>query len=267
MAEKMRSSVRFVLFVVVFAALALAVKFGSSTKLGQTLKNKASGTAVVGSNTVDELDGKPAITVCVVTWGGYAGGEYFNKGFTAKKASRYWTEYKLPVNFKLIDDFDPSRKAWISDVCQVLWSTADAFPVEASALAEYQPQIIFQSDWSRGGDVIVGTADIHSIKDIRGEKVSFLAGSPSHTFLLKSLEAAGMTQKDIIPVTVPSAPASAATIKRVGRRLPWSGRQMTRMCWRTYRVHTCWRARNRQRTSSLTCSSSRSPSWTSTRKS
>src|SRR4051812_12988425 len=116
MADRMRGSIRFVLFLVVFGVLAVAAKIGFATKVGQKVGAKiadvAKGNSSITLHTVDQIDGKEAINVCVVTWGGYAGGEYFNKGFPASKASRFWTEYQLPVNFVTIEDFDPSRKAW-----------------------------------------------------------------------------------------------------------------------------------------------------------
>jgi NitT/TauT family transport system substrate-binding protein len=214
MAEKVRGPVKFVLFVGIALALLFGGKFVMGhTTVGKQLASKAMGSAATSSQIVDELDGKPAVNVCVVTWGGYAGGQYFNKGFKASKDSRYWTEYQLPVNFVLIDDYNPSREAWKADRCHLLWNTADAFPVEAASLAAFQPQIIFQSDWSRGGDVFIGKATVKSVKDLKGKRVAFLEGSPSHTFLLKSLEAAGMSQSDIIPVTTPSAPDAAKVFK------------------------------------------------------
>jgi NitT/TauT family transport system substrate-binding protein len=212
MAREIRGSVKFVGLVLLMIGLLFGGKYLMRTKVGEKVSSVVKGSAGSGSQVVNKLGGKDAINVCVVTWGGYAGGEYFNKGFKASEESRYWTEYGLPVNFILIDDYNPSRDAWKADKCHLLWNTADAFPVEAASLAQYQPVIIFQSDWSRGGDVLVGKG-VKSVRDLRGKRVAFLEGSPSHTFLLKALEAAGMTQADIIPVTTPSAPDAAKVFK------------------------------------------------------
>ena len=164
------------------------------------------------------------INVCVVTWGGYAGGQYFNEGFVATKESRFYKDYGITVEFKLIDDYDASRNAWKGDQCQLLWTTADSFPIEAASMAEYSPQILFQSDWSRKGDAIVVTRGINTVADLKGKRVAFLPGSPSHTFLLWTLEAGGLDYTDIIPVTAPSAPDAASYFKagKVDAAVVWS---------------------------------------------
>ena len=55
---------------------------------------------------------KDVINVGVVTWGGYAGGQYFNEGFKANTESRFYKDYGFKVNFEVIDDFDASRDAF-----------------------------------------------------------------------------------------------------------------------------------------------------------
>lgn len=196
-----------------------ASKFGGTSKGKQVQATLQSKAAVASAGRVKDVDGNPAINVCVVTWGGYAGGEYFNGGFKFDKGkSRYWKEYNLPVNFLKIDEFAPSRDAWKSDECQVIWTTIDAFPTEAGALAENAPQVFFLADKSRGGDVIVGTREIRSMKDLcrptgQKRKVALLKGSPSHTMLLKSLEAQGCSERDVEVVSATSAPNAAEIFK------------------------------------------------------
>jgi NitT/TauT family transport system substrate-binding protein len=155
------------------------------------------------------------INVCVVTWGGYAGGQYFNGGFTASKESRYYKEYGLLVDFLVMDDFVASRDAWKNGKCHLLWQTDDAFPTEAASLrqAGFDPQIKFQADWSRGGDAIVVAAGVKSMKDLRGEKIAVAYGTPSHTFLLRMLEASGMTAKDVQLVNTGDAIKAAEMFK------------------------------------------------------
>jgi NitT/TauT family transport system substrate-binding protein len=187
--------------------LLIGAFFGGRALLNTDFGRKIAPTGKSGAaaaNVVSDLGGKKAINVCINTWGGYAGGAYFNQGFEASEQSLFFKEYGLPVNMILIDDFDNSRNAWKTDQCQVLWQTADAFPAEAEALAEFQPKIFMQWDWSYGGDRIVATRDIKSVKDLKGQKVAFVQGSPSHSLLLTALEAQGMTQNDIIAVTVAS---------------------------------------------------------------
>ena len=168
----------------------------------------------------------PLIRVGVVTWGGYAGGQYFNGGFKPSKESRYFKEYGILVEFLVLDDFEASRKAWISDNVDLLWVTADAYPAETKAFVDagYNPQLIFQADWSRGGDAIVAKYGINNVNDLKGKKVSVALGTPSNTFLLLTLAASGLEWNDIQVVGVPSAIDSASRFKSgaVDAAVVWS---------------------------------------------
>ncbi len=163
------------------------------------------------------------INVGVVTWGGYAGGQYFNEGFQANTKSRYYKDYGLKVNFKVLDDFVASRKAFENDEVHLLWCTIDAFPTESGGLSG-DPQIVFQADWSRGGDAIVVRRGISSIKDLKGKKVSVAMMTPSHSFLIWLLEAAGMSIRDIKPNYVADAVKAAELFKNgeVDAAVVWS---------------------------------------------
>jgi len=163
------------------------------------------------------------INVGVVTWGGYAGGQYFNEGFRESTKSRYYKDYGLKVNFKVLDDFVASRKAFENDEVQLLWCTIDAFPTESGGLSG-DPQIVFQADWSRGGDAIVVRRGISSIKDLKGKKVAVAEMTPSHSFLLWLLDAAGMSIKDIRPNYVADAVQAADLFKNgeVDAAVVWS---------------------------------------------
>lgn len=167
---------------------------------------------------------KDTLRIGVVTWGGYAGGEYFNGGFKASEESRFYKEYGLKVEFIVNDDFVPSREAWKADQVDILWGTADSFPIEAAAMSSFNPKIIFQADWSRGGDAIVARRGITKVSDLKGKKIAFAFGTPSHTFLLWLLEANDMTQKDITPVETDSAVQAATFFKsgKVDAAVVWS---------------------------------------------
>ena len=109
-----------------------------------------------------------------MTWGGYSGGQYFNEGFEANTNSRFYKDYGLKVNFEILDDFVASRKAFENGEVDLLWSTVDAFPTEAGQLAG-EPQIVFQADWSRGGDAVVARRGVNSVGDLKGKKIAVVA--------------------------------------------------------------------------------------------
>ncbi len=152
------------------------------------------------------------INVGVVTWGGYAGGQYFNEGFNANTKSRYYKDYGFKVNFKVLDDFLGSRKAFENNEVDLLWCTIDAFPTEAGNL-KGDPQIAFQADWSRGGDAIVVERGIRSVADLKGKTVAVAQMTPSHSFLIWLLEAGGLSIKDITPKYVDNAIDAATMFK------------------------------------------------------
>lgn len=169
-------------------------------------------------------DGEKVIKIGVVTWGGYAGGQYFNKSFKPNKDSRFYDEYGFMVEFKLLDDFNASREAWKNDDIHLMWATIDAFTTEVNGLQEYDPQVIFQADWSRGGDAVVVRRGINSVEDLKGKKVAFAEMTPSHTFLLWLLDAGGLKYDDIEAVKVSNAmdAAKAFKSKTVDAAVVWS---------------------------------------------
>jgi len=182
------------------------------------------GTNKNGSNQTVDTDGKKVFRIGVVTWGGYAGGQYFNEGFGPNENSRFYKDYGFMVDFKVLDDFNASRAAWKSGDIDLMWATVDAFTTEAGGLKDFNPQIIMQSDWSRGGDAIVVRRGINTVADLKGKKIAFAEMTPSHTFLLWMLEAGNMTMKDIQAVAVPNAIDAADVFKKgqVDAAVVWS---------------------------------------------
>jgi len=206
------------------AVIALIVGGNWIIKNGFAEKILPKGKANVGVSKVTKVEGKKPIRVCVNTWGGFAGGEYFNKGFKASTDSRYFTEYGVPVEFVLIDDFDAARAAWKAGQVDLLWQTADAFPNEASSLSSFSPRVVFQADWSDGGDVALGTRDIQSVEDLKGRTVALALGTPSHSLLLWSLNASGIGYDDVKIVECKTAIEAASIFKagKVDAAVVWS---------------------------------------------
>jgi NitT/TauT family transport system substrate-binding protein len=167
---------------------------------------------------------KPVINIGVVTWGGYAGGQYFNNGFKPNDGSRYRADYGFDVNFEVIDDFDASREAFKNGKIDLLWATIDALPTEMEGLEQYDPQVVFQSDWSRGGDAVVVRRGINQVSDLKGKKIAVAPMTPSHSFLLWLLDAGDLKLKDVTLVEVPSAIDAADAFKSnsVDAAVVWS---------------------------------------------
>lgn len=171
-----------------------------------------------------KLDSKDAIKIGVNTWGGFAGGQYFNEGFDANSNSRFVKDYGVPVEFKVIDDFDACRAAFKSGDIDLMFGTLDAFPTEVEGLKEFNPQVLFQCDWSRGGDAIVVRRGINSANDLKGKTVGVAPLTPSHSFLIWMLEASNLTTKDIQLVEFPNAIDAASAFKagKLDAAVVWS---------------------------------------------
>ncbi len=174
--------------------------------------------------TSDIKSSSDTLKVGVVTWGGYAGGQWYNRGFKSNKESLYLKNYGLKVDFIVNDDFINSREMFKAGEIDVLWGTIDSFPTEIEGLKEYKPKIIFQSDWSRGGDAIVARRGIETVEDLVGKKVSVAIGTPSHTFLIWLLNSSGIDYNSVDIIEAPSAIDSAAYFKagKVDAAVVWS---------------------------------------------
>lgn len=206
---KLTSFSKFLLTLGIVGALYLVGSyFFKKTKTGQDLRDLAK----------TEEGSQPdanTIGVGVVTWGGYAGGQYWNKGFAPNTDSRFYKDHGFKVDFKILDDPTASRNAWKNDEVHLLWATIDALPTEMPGLAEYDPVVVFQADWSRGGDAIVVRRGLNAVADLRGKKIAVAEMSPSHSFLIWLLNAGGMTTADVQVVGVPS-PVEAADAFKAG---------------------------------------------------
>ena len=235
MARRLTTFSKLLITMLIVGAIVIGGKYLlNNTEIGRDLQNQTEqanrdntnvnpGTRPRNNNS-SGISSRDIINVGVVTWGGYAGGQYFNEGFEASKASRFYKDYGFALEFKVLDDFVPSREAWKQGDVDLLWQTIDAFPTEAGALAQYEPVVLFQADWSRGGDAIVVRRGITNMSDLKGKKVAVAELTPSHSFLLWLLDAAGMTQNDVEIIPQESAIQAAQIFKsgRVDAAVVWS---------------------------------------------
>jgi len=203
--------------------------FLNNTDAGKNLINKSKEEVKKDKNKSSDDNSSSkndpnTVKVGVVTWGGYAGGQYFNEGFKANTQSRFYKDYGFKVDFKVLDDFEASRNAFKNGNVDLLWCTVDALPTEIAALSDYNPKVVFQSDWSRGGDAVVVRRGINSVADLRGKKVAVAEMTPSHSFLLWLLDASGMSINDIQIVKQANAIDAAQVFKsqQVDAAVVWS---------------------------------------------
>ncbi len=222
MKTKLTPLAKILIVTAILAGIGFGVKYFDLIDISQvSTNNENTGSEYAETN---YSGSEKVIKVGVVTWGGYAGGQYFNRGFAPNPDSRFLKEYGFNVEFLVLDDFNASRDAWKSDKVDLLWATIDAFTTEVSGLKEYNPKVVFQADWSRGGDAVVVRRGINSVSDLKGKSVAFAEMTPSHTFLLWLLEAGNLNYDDIDAKIVPSAIDAADLFKKgqVDAAVVWS---------------------------------------------
>ena len=174
------------------------------------------------SATVAAAGPHKCIEIGVVTWGGYVGGQYWNGGFKDNPSSRYHAD-GICVNFTVLDDFDASRSAFRNGKMDLMWGTFDSFPTESGNYGGIV-KMIFQSDWSQGGDAIVVTSKIKTTADLVGKKIAVAESTPSHTLLLWMLDSAGISPMDVTIVKQKDAGTAVDTFKsgNVDAAVVWS---------------------------------------------
>ena len=233
MARRLTTFSKLLITMLIVGAIVIGGKYVlDNTEAGQDIINQTDQGSGSSSTNAPRTNSSPTggiasqniIKVGVVTWGGYAGGQYFNEGFESSKQSRFYQDYGFALEFKVLDDFVASREAWKQNEVDLLWATIDAFPTESGALTQFDPVVLFQADWSRGGDAIIARRGINSVADLKGKKVAVAELTPSHSFLIWMLQAAGMTQDDIEIIPQQSAIDAAAIFKtqQVDAAVVWS---------------------------------------------
>ena len=230
MAQRLTTFSKFLITLVIVGAAFFGIKYlldttGIAGKIGSdNSENSSSSSNSESRNTSSGSSKDDVIDIAVVTWGGYAGGQYFNEGFKAGQKSRFKKEYGIDVEFQLIDDVVASLEAFKSGDIDIHWYTVDAFPTIAPGLKEFDPVVLWQADWSRGGDAIVARRGINSVAELKGKTVAVAELTPSHSFLIWLLEAGGLTINDIKPVYKASAIDAAEAFKTqsVDAAVVWS---------------------------------------------
>jgi len=130
----------------------------------------------------------PTVKLNIVTWPGY-GPIYLaqEKGF--------FKELGINVDCQIQENTQARHASLIAGEIDLIGITLESVVL---ANAEGIPmQVVGISDISDGGDGIVAKNNIKTISDLKGKKVAFPEGQPSHLYLLYHLDKAGLTPKDI----------------------------------------------------------------------
>jgi NitT/TauT family transport system substrate-binding protein len=131
------------------------------------------------------------VTLGVVTWIGYG-------PIYCAAANGYYKKYGLDV--KLVTFSDNSVMAGALQSGEINATTLTYDQVIAANARGWKLKVVMPIDYSVGGDAILASSHIQSIKDLKGRKVAFMSASPSDFLLGYALSKDGLSEKDIHPV-------------------------------------------------------------------
>jgi NitT/TauT family transport system substrate-binding protein len=161
----------------------------------------------------EELSQHKPFRIAIVTWVGFA-------PFYIALEKGFFEDEGLTVRLERIEDFGARRGALSSGSLEGSVETVDSFAI---GIAEGLPAIqVLKIDDSFGGDGLVVRKEINSISGLKGKKVAYSKGSPSHFFLLYFLKKEGMASRDILSQYMEAGEAGAAFVSgKVDAAVTW----------------------------------------------
>lgn len=157
---------------------------------------------LVGCQTTPR-ESKEPLKIGLVTWIGYG-------PFYVAAERGFFKENGVEVILERIEGDAARRAAIASGALHGIALTLDAMIV---LRAQNIPvKTVMAIDASYGGDGIVATQEITSVKDLKGKQIAFPTGLPSHFFLYSVLKEHGMKMSDIKPIVMDADKAGTAFI-------------------------------------------------------
>lgn len=140
--------------------------------------------------------------------------------FVAKEKG-FWEKEGVNVVLEQTDEATVAKQLIASGKVDAITSwTPETIQVLADAGVPIK--IVSVNDTSDGADGIIATQEIQSIEDLRGKKVAYEVGSPSHFLLSYLLDQKGMTTKDLVTVNQSAADAGASFVAgKVDAAVTW----------------------------------------------
>lgn len=116
----------------------------------------------------------------------------------------------LDVQLIRVEDTGVRKTTMISGEVDAYASSVDNFALDSSQ--GVPGKIVLCFDESYGGDGIIVKNDIVTIEDLRGKRIGYQVGLPSHFLLLTILKQVGMTQDDVVHIDMDADKAGAAFV-------------------------------------------------------
>jgi len=158
---------------------------------------------------------------------GFAPGIDMNGGAAPNKNSRMYKEFGLTFEAVRMDDMQKLNDALKNGDLDFIFTTTDISPIgmdRSSDLAKMSVVQFLKIDDSRGADVFIVDESINTVADLKGKKIACALGWPSNTLLHATLEAGGLTEKDvkILPMGDPFAAKTAFITGNADATVVWS---------------------------------------------
>lgn len=170
------------------AAVVLGGVYLVSDKLGVDFKGIASKSANGGYD----------MAIAVDTYTGWAPIIWGNGGLEGTKESLFYKNFGIRLKIVNMDDFEACRAALKEGDIDAAFVTLDSYPVEMSSNGTMTDMRYFMiHNFSAGADAIVVNKTINTVSDLKGKRIAFSEGTASHSLLLNTLEAAGLSNGDI----------------------------------------------------------------------
>jgi NitT/TauT family transport system substrate-binding protein len=113
----------------------------------------------------------------------------------------WFKEAGVPVEFTWLE-YVPSMETYTAGkVDAVAMTNGDQLVTGANGAPSVA---ILLNDYSNGNDMVVAKAGIAKVADLKGKKIGVEVGFVSHLLLLNALKSAGLSEKDVTLVNVPT---------------------------------------------------------------
>lgn len=170
---------------------------------GKTAENKTTAGVSDSETSTQSAAGKQKITLGINDWPG----SYW---WLAVNDLGYFKKQGVDVDVKLFSNYADGLSALMSgNIDMFVPALADIIPGYVSGA---NIKVVMVQDFSAGADGLIASSKIKSVKDLKGKNVAIEFGGSDHLFLLKCLENAGLSDKDVNLVNMSTGDASNAFI-------------------------------------------------------
>ena len=178
--------------------VAVAIIGGAAMLIGNTTDMKMPSFGSLGGGSDKDYDA----IVLVDTYTGWSPIVWGNGGKEGSEDSYFYKKFGVKLKIVQMDDFDGATSYWKENENALRFCTLDSYPVEASGSGTMTDARYFViHNFSAGADAIVATKNIKTVADLKGKKIVCSEGTASHSLLLNTLDAAGLTGNDVQIIT------------------------------------------------------------------